>query len=425
MKKRKYNYIDLFAGAGGLSEGFIMQGGFNPIAHVEMNESACFTLKTRLVYHYLKLSKNLTPYYSYLKKEISRDDLYSYVPQTLLESVVNSEITSETIESIFSKIDKILMDTHRKKVDIIVGGPPCQAYSLIGRSVSKDGMSNDPRNLLYLQYLLFIKRYNPNMFVFENVPGILTANKGKTIGNILRAFKDIGYKVDYKILNAQDFGVLQNRKRVILIGWKSELDLEYPDFERVKFGEFTVKELLEDLVPVSKGEECNKYKFCPNEYLTKSGIRTNSDVLTWHVARKTNDRDAQIYKQAIEKWNNEMKRIKYDQLPEELVSHQNTATFLDRFKVLSADLNYSHTMMAHIAKDGHYYIHPDITQLRSITVREAARIQGFPDSYFFEGSRTAAFMQIGNAVPPLMSKIIAEKLHGKLQRGLENNGKYI
>ena len=109
-------------------------------------------------------------------------------------------------------------------------------------------------------------------------------------------------------------------------------------------------------------------------------------------------------------WNDNHKRLKYNELSDELKTHKNTTAFLDRYKILAGDIRCSHTMIAHIAKDGHYFIHPDIKQCRSISVREASRVQSFPDNYYFEGSRAAKYVQIGNAVPPLMSKGLANKI---------------
>ena len=137
----KLTYIDLFAGAGGLSEGFIRED-FHPLAHVEMNKEACDTLKTRLAFHHLNEIRNTSRYFSYLKNEISRESLWSEVPENLMQSVINNEISGKSIDKIFKQIDQQL---YKKKVDVIVGGPPCQAYSLVGRSRDPNGMKWDKR----------------------------------------------------------------------------------------------------------------------------------------------------------------------------------------------------------------------------------------------------------------------------------------
>ncbi len=411
MNDKKYSYIDLFAGAGGLSEGFIMQGDFIPVAHVEMNASACDTLRTRLVYHYLKSKNMMESYNKYLKNEMSQAELYRLVPEELLKSVIHSEISEKSIKGIFKEIDKMKSDTDISEIDLIVGGPPCQAYSLMGRSVSKTNMRDDPRNYLYLQYVEFLKKYKPKMFVFENVPGLLTANGGQILDNILKSFRDAGYVAEQRIQNAYDFGVLQNRRRVIIVGWRAEYSMTYPKFTEHSNPEYKVSCILNDLAFLDNGGTCNSYVSAPNQYLIESGIRNDDDLLTWHTTRKINKNDSKIYRTVIDVWNNESRRLKYDELPKELITHRNSKSFLDRFKVLASNVAFSHTMIAHIAKDGHYFIHPDIKQCRSISVREAARIQAFPDNYYFEGSRTAVFTQIGNAVPPLMAKRIAEHIH--------------
>lgn len=403
------NYIDLFAGAGGLSEGFTSIG-FNPVAHVEMNREACETLKTRAVYYYLKDNGKLNEYKKYLLGELSKEELYSTVPEVVLKSVIHQTMSEENMPVLFDLIDDLKKEQHVEQVDLIVGGPPCQAYSLVGRAVKSDNMVGDPRNYLYRLYIEVLKKYTPAMFVFENVPGLLTANGGQYFEDMKNAFKDAGYTIDHSILNAKNFNVLQDRRRVILIGWKKELKYQYPVFEE-KVSTHKVADLLSDLPAIQSGEENNNYadsKF--SAYLEATGIRKADDILTWHVARPHIDRDREIYRKVITAWFEDKKRIKYTDLPKELCTHQNRTAFLDRFKVVASDMPTCHTMMAHISKDGHYFIHPDIKQARSITVREAARIQSFPDDFYFEGSRTAAFTQIGNAVPPLMAKGIAIKI---------------
>ena len=297
-------------------------------------------------------------------------------------------------------------------MDVIIGGPPCQAYSLVGRAQSshmETPMEDDPRNGLYKLYARFLKKYQPRMFVFENVMGIESANNGKTWKNIQKYLKRVGYEIECHEQNSKDYGVLQNRRRMIIVGWLKNSNLDYPDFEKV-VPKAIVWDLLEDLPALFPGEGSGKYRSAEiGAYLTETGIRVPEDVLTLHTARPNKDRDIEIYKKAIEFWNNGHKRLNYNNdLPEELKTHKNRGSFLDRFKVVEGDEPCCHTMLAHISKDGHYFIHPDIKQHRSITVREAARIQSFPDSYFFEGPRTSQFVQIGNAVPPLMAKAIAK-----------------
>jgi len=397
-----YNFIDLFAGAGGLSEGFI-RAGFSPIAHVEMNKDACDTIKIRTAYHWLKENKKTEIYNDYLKSETkNKKELWKHVPENLINSVINKEISENTLPEIFNSIDKEL---NGNKVDLIIGGPPCQAYSIVGRA--RKDMESDPRNHLYKHYVKFLEKYNPNMFVFENVPGILSAKNGEYLNKIFKAVKNAGYEVAIppkNHLNAKDFGVLQDRKRVIIIGWKKELNLKYPEFETTENNFQILKDLFSDLKPLKNGQgtlNAVAYTTQPTEYLKQTNIRNGLDFVTQHIVRPNNDNDLEIYQIAIEHWNNG-KRLNYAELPKRLIKHTNTDSFVNRFQVVNGK-GVSHTVVAHIAMDGHYYIHPDKKQNRSISVREAARIQSFLDDYFFEGSRTAAFKQIGNAVPPLMA----------------------
>lgn len=422
MSKKKLTYIDLFAGAGGLSEGFISQD-FNPIAHVEIDEAACKTLTTRAAYHYLKKNNAIDTYHQYLKGEIDRIALYEQIPQEVKTSIINQGIGEKNNKAIFQQIDLKLNNLEIQNVDLIVGGPPCQAYSLVGRARSEDNMKGDSRNYLYVQYAKFLEKYQPKMFVFENVIGLLSAGKGIYLKNMERLFNKKGYKIEVFRVNAENFGVLQKRRRLIIVGWKDDFTPNLPALDSYDSGVSSfVQHLFNDLPSLQAGEGTNKftkYVSPTNDYLKNSGIRNGIDLVTQHIARPHRNQDKEIYKIAVDIWENKMERLNYNDLPERLKTHDNRTSFTDRFKVVANNLSASHTVVAHIAKDGHYYIHPDNTQNRSLSVREAARLQSFPDDYYFEGvkedaNRTAAFKQIGNAVPPLMAKEIAISIKAKL-----------
>lgn len=406
------NFLDLFAGAGGLSEGFV-QAGFEAIAHIEMNEAACYTLRTRQAYFYLKENGQLDLYDDYLLGNINREEFYKKIPQPVFDNVINKEITKNTRSYLFKKVKKLL---GKRKLDLIIGGPPCQAYSLVGRSRQENNMLGDKRNYLYVEYAQFLEEFKPQLFLFENVIGLLSAKDldgSKHIDNMISTFKKAGYSVNHITVDASEHNVPQSRKRVFIIGIRSQN--EYNLILPISDQRLTVDQFIEDLTILKSGEgSLLGYKSrVKNKLLELLGIKDNHP-LTMHQARPHNDRDLEIYRKSVNLWNLKKERINYNNLPKELQTHKNRESFLDRYKVVVRD-QPSHTVVAHIAKDGHYYIHPDINQNRSLTVREVARLQTFPDNYFFESisgkpARTAAYLQIGNAVPVLLAKEIANKI---------------
>jgi DNA (cytosine-5)-methyltransferase 1 len=410
---KQLNYIDLFAGASGLSEGF-RKLKFNGVAHIEMDREACLTIKTREAYYYLKETGKPDTYYDYIGGNITREELYRHIPAEKLNSVINAEISDSSLKNIFKTIETNLNKLPNSEPDLIVGGPPCQAYSLIGRHGVD--WENDHRLRLYVQYGRFLKEFKPKAFVFENVPGLINAKNGEFYRNLKIYFSGLGYEVFDKILNAKDFGVLQNRKRVFIVGWRKDIPFRFPELKPVTHS-YTTEDIFSDLSPLTPGQVINKgkYRKGPSGYLKQFDLSNGVDFYTQHISRPHNSNDLKIYKIAIQKWEKERKRLKYTDIPEKLRTQKNTDSFLDRFKVVDGK-GISHTVVAHIAKDGHYYIHPDINQCRSISVREAARIQSFPDDFYFEGSRTSAFRQIGNAVPPLLSLAIAKGIKKQFQK---------
>lgn len=403
--------IDLFSGAGGLTEGFRKE--FEVIKHVEKERAACETLKLRDSFYYLEKHNMINQYYDFLKGEISEKQLYSFVPKKIFKRTINAEINDKNIQSIFNEIDYDLDDT--KNITGIIGGPPCQAYSTIGRSRNASKKSEDERIYLYKYYIDFLKKYKPIFFVFENVKGLLSfrdVDNELLFPKMQQEFEQVGYNLEYQVINAADFGVPQVRERIIIFGAQRA----YPGLPRTFFDEFeamkekplTVKEAFTGLPKLHSGQTNNKYVDEVSYFERKYYRKSKKLCLTENVSRPNNANDLRIYK-IVAKAKLKGKNLRYDELDKELITHKNTKEFLDRYKALPWNAP-AHTIVAHIAKDGHHYIHPDPIQNRSITVREAARLQGFPDDYYFENSRTAAYTQIGNAVPPILSKKIAKAI---------------
>ena len=399
----------MFAGAGGLTEGFRLGNSFRFVCHIEMDKDACSSLELRNIYYYLKNHDMLKYYFDYINGNIEKVELYSLISEDAVDDILNKEINQENMPLIFKLIDERL---NGKQLDGIIGGPPCQAYSTIGRANNKSKKPTDKRIYLYRYYLEFLKKYNPRFFVFENVKGLLSFKdvKGELLfPKILEEFSKYGYYVDFKVINAKDFGVVQNRERLFLIGYrKSEKKKQsfFDYLEKYKEEAPVLKELFMDLPKLKAGEHLEEYRCINNNEYIKKYIRDDNDsILFQHIARPHNENDLKIYKLVLEAKKKGI-NLKYDDIPKQLQTHSNKVGFLDRYKALDYN-SVSHTVVAHIAKDGHYYIHPDEEQNRSISVREAARIQGFPDNFYFEHSRTAAFKQIGNAVPPILSRKIA------------------
>lgn len=437
--------IDLFSGAGGLSEGFV-EAGFDIIAHVDKDYWACETLKTRACFHWL-LKNNYRDYYDYYlvnaahfrNIKLARETIfYKKFPELKLiveRMILNrnfghplQESGTVSAEEVINDIKQIALDRKLQNIPLIIGGPPCQTYSLIGRGRMRKRVLADHRNYLFRFFLEIVHEFNPKLFVFENVPGLLNAHGGRLLEAIREEFDSIGYglasgtsKDDRSnIVEANDFGVHQSRKRLIMFGYYKKsfpYGFIYPKLTSfaIEFNEpYSTYNAISDLPALNPGEG-NDYwfgRYRRHEMLSsfQNLMRKNSIGISNHKARNHREEDLHIYSIAIEKASNGQ-QLYYSQLPPNLQFHENRnkKIFEDRFRVHCWN-EIPHTIVAHIAKDGHYNIHPDIKQLRSLTVREAARIQSFPDNYRFEGPRTSQFNQVGNAVPPLLAGAIARSI---------------
>lgn len=410
MSKKKYNTIDLFAGCGGLMDGFMQEGSYNTLACVEWEIYPCQTLANRL-------EKKWN--HKKAKDEVVRFDIQR--TDELIFGFDDAEYGRHM------GIDKLI---NRKKVDLIIGGPPCQAYSLAGRIRDPRGMKNDYRNYLFESYIRILNHFKPTFFVFENVMGMLSASPDGTpiVDKIQEAFNDAGYCVinDFKnaLFEVSDFGIPQNRKRVIILGVKKDqfpsgtaeiiIDEFYheimPKYKKLSTPR-TVRDAIGDLPPLLPSNEIikkdgHKYSHIP---IDGHGIMN-------HIPRFHSERDQKIFRMLCE--DIESGRNNYlttESLKELYTQMTGKKSNIHKYYVLRWN-EQSNTIPAHLYKDGMRHIHPDSKQARSITVREAARLQTFADDFEFLGPTMAQYKMIGNAVPSDFAKIIAKGISELLEK---------
>lgn len=401
---QKIKYLDLFAGCGGLSDGFLQTGLFEEVAAVEWLKPQVDTLRNRLA----KKWGISNAEQSVLHFDIQREE-------ELFAGWENDDTFGSGIG-----LDKLIEDANG--IDIVIGGPPCQAYSIAGRVRDENGMVNDYRNYLFEHYLNVVHRYQPKLFVFENVPGMLSAKPGAgdvyVTDLVRKGFENIGYEIidnlKEAIVNAADFGVPQNRKRVIIIGVRKDLNnLENERQEIVKsfYRHYLNKLKVEKVRTVEEAiSDLQKFKPILSDYKKKIAYEPieNSGVeLNWHMPRYHSERDKSIFEMLakdIEDGTNLYTNSKeISKLYEEKVGSKSP---IHRYHVLRRH-QPSTTIIAHLHKDGNRFIHYDSKQSRTLTPREAARLQSFDDDFEFLGARGAVYQMIGNAVPPLLAKKIA------------------
>ena len=409
MKNKKIKSIDLFAGCGGLMDGFEQSGHYDTVAAVEWEKAPCRNLEKRLreKWKYNDADQRV------LRFDIQRtDELFSGWNDD------NDYGTSVGLDKLIEEANGI---------DVIIGGPPCQAYSIAGRVRDENGMRDDYRNYLFESYIKVLERYQPRAFIFENVPGILSAKPGdrNIIEIIQESFAEAGYclleNLSEAIIDFTEYGVPQNRKRIIIFGVKKDYFGEK--------AEAIVKQFYAENLPKYKSKKKKTVleaigdlpKLYPvEEDIKVNGTRTrhslpNPNVLN-HIARWQSDRDIGIFKlltEDIESGRCEYTSIKA--LKQLYTDMTGKSSNVHKYHVIRWD-EPSNLIPAHLYKDGLRHIHPDSSQQRTLTVREAARLQTFPDDYIFDGSNMELYKMIGNAVPPQFAKCCANAVYEIIQQ---------
>lgn len=509
--------IDIFAGPGGIGEGFSAletedgERVFNIQLSIEKDPAAHQTLRLRGFFREFNHQEVPSDYYDLLRGKINQEALFDKHSR-------ESEIAKK--KAWLAMLGEVSQRTVRERIDtalgnigewVLIGGPPCQAYSLAGRSRNR-GISDyvpdeDTRQRLYLEFLQIITDHWPAIFVMENVKGLLSATLEnqrifhrivEDLGDPARAVrredrtlrrngrkhlyrifslvtsKEVNGNLSDSVIRAENYGIPQARHRVILLGIRDDLGQVCPkalrkqpsipafkvisDLPTVRSGlskvedshqawlynlkdglnrrwfdgivrvggekvQNYVKEVLEEIAPPAygRGAEFISVTAAPG-YVREWFVDRKLEGVCNHSTRGHMSKDLHryLYAACFAKIHSRSPSLK-DFPPDLHPDHNNVeqalegGNFADRFRV-QIKSRPATTITSHISKDGHYYIHPDPMQCRSLTVREAARLQTFPDNYFFMGPRTSQYVQVGNAVPPLLSKQIAEIVHDILNQ---------
>lgn len=414
MQNKKYTFIDLFAGCGGLSEGFLQTGKFEGLAHVEWESPMINTLRQRLIdkwNHSEEEAKRRVIKFDIQKTEELIHGNWSEETKKLYEKENHPDLVAKGLEG--------LIDGNN--VDLIIGGPPCQAYSIAGRAQDPHSMKDDYRNFLFESFVKIVDHFKPKAFVFENVPGLLSACPGEkpVRERIYESFKEIGYDIrtpnelKKSVYCAEDFDVPQKRNRIIIIGTQIGSKMEVEEFyESLNFHKSTnPHKTVRDAIG-------NMPRLFPKEKIEKVGRKNISheqregEPINLHAPRYHGERDQRL----ITEWlsNNMNKASQEEKLAFYTHITGHTSNHI-KYRNIEWD-KPSPTIVAHLHKDGYMFIHPDIEQLRSITIREAALLQSFPLDYKFIASSPYCYKMIGNAVPVLFAKGIAEAMYDVLKR---------
>lgn len=403
------NFIDLFAGCGGLSEGFLSAGGYNALAHIEWELPMVNTLRNRLVkkwHHSLDDARKRVIRFDVQKTDELFSGNWSEESKKLYLEDNDTELPNSGLDAIIGN----------DNVDLIIGGPPCQAYSLAGRAQDPHSMKNDYRNYLFESFVKIVEHYKPTLFVFENVPGLLSACPGdKPVRErIYNAFQEISYdilppdRLKDAVFCAADFFTPQIRNRVIIFGVRKD-------------GNITLSQLYKNLSNRRQTSEritvheaigvLPKFRLLPKPIkvgrCNVSHELIGDCVIDLHIPRYHSPRDVEVFREWLSKDMNHAST-------EEKLQYYTKITGIKsnhiKYRALEWD-KPSPTVVSHLYKDGLMFIHPDINQLRSITIREAALLQSFPLDYEFLGSNAYCFKMIGNAVPVSFAQQIALAIH--------------